>query len=306
MLPIPTTTTGLGYEEVDETSVYADWIECSTLFYGEEISKSDVKECFSEINSFNSETGLSEIDNIWCELGRRKRLLGARYPIKIDGNRIKLSIKSWKDFVAYSFCSLLSYSKSNKEWMHKYCNDYQKQGELFECISKAALMYFLNDWDTILTGWSKSNPTNIKNKIKDIADALGTTIGQISPDSDDKDGGVDILCYRKFSDARGNYPVFLIQCATGANWADKRMLDALHLWRHWIYFYSPDLISRGFAVPFAFGDETFLQTQIRGNCLVLDRIRLLAQEIPESEWLPSSLLKELSSWVEQKIKTFED
>jgi len=306
MLPIPTTTTGLGYEEVDESTVYADWVECSALFQDESISKADVKECFSEINSFDSETGSSEIDDIWSELERRKRLLGSQYPLKIERNRIKLSATSWKDYPAYSYCTLLSYSKSNKEWMHNYCNDYQKQGDLFEHVSKAALMYILKDWDTILTGWSRSNPTNIKNKIKDIANTFGTTIGQISPDSDDKDGGVDILCYRKFSDARGNYPAFFIQCATGANWTDKRMTDALKLWRHWIYFYSPSLLSRGLAVPFAFGDETFRQTQVKGDCLVLDRIRLLAQDVQESEWIPGNILKEISSWIEKKIKTFED
>jgi hypothetical protein len=306
MLPIPTTTNGLGYEEVDEATIYADWVECSRLFHDEKISKADVKDCFSEINSFDSETTPSTVDDIWSELERRKRLLGSSYPIKIIGNRIELSTMSWKNYAAYSFCSLLSYSKSNKEWMNKFCNDYQRQGELFEYISEAALKHLFTNWNTDLIGWSGNNPTNIKKNIKSIAEKLGVTVGHLSPKPDDKDGGVDILCYRQFPDERGNYPVFFIQCATGTNWTDKRMIDALNLWYNWITFYSRSLISRGFAVPFAFGDATFRQTQISGNCLVLDRIRLLAQKVPEAEWLSSKIIKEISSWVEQKIETFGD
>ena len=306
MLPIPTTTTGLGYEEADETTIYADWVECSTLFRNEEISKADVKECFSEINSFDSETTPSTIDDIWSELERRKRLLGLRYPVEINRNRTRLSTKSWKDYPAYSFCTLLSYSKSNNEWMIKCCNDYPKQGELFEYISEAALKYLFFNWDTIHVGWSKNNSKNIKNKIINIADALGTTIGQSFPRPVEKDGGIDILCYRKFPDIRGNYPVFFIQCASGTNWTNKRMENVLNLWCNWIHFISPGLLSRGFAVPFAFGDETFRKTQERGNCLVLDRIRLLTQEVPESKWLPNNIHKEITSWVEKKIKTFKD
>jgi hypothetical protein len=306
MLPIPTTTNGLGYEEVDEAAVYADWVECSKLFHDDEISKADVKDCFSEINSFGSEISSFTVDDIWSELKRRKRLLGSSYPIEIVGNRIELSTTGWKDYAAYSFCSLLSYSKSNKEWMNTYCNDYQRQGELFEFISEAALLYLFKNWDINLTGWSRRNSTNIKNKIKDIANALGITIGHLSPKPDDKDGGVDILCYRRFSDVRGNYPAFFIQCATGSNWTKKRTENVLNLWFNWFNFNSHSLVSRGFAVPFAFGSETFRQTQIRGDCLVLDRIRLLAQKVPEAEWLPGNILEEISSWIKQKIETFGD
>jgi hypothetical protein len=38
----------------------------------------------------------------------------------------------------------------------------------------------------------------------------------------------------------------------------------------------------------------------------LDRIRLLAQRVPETKWLPRNILEEISSWVEEKIKTFEE
>jgi len=304
MLPIPTSTTGLGYEKVDETFVYADWVECSALFHDEPISKADIQDCFSEINSFDKENTPSTMADIWSELERRKRLLGQRYPVSIKGNRI--TAMNWRDYAAYSFCLLLSYSKSNREWKRKFCNDYQMQGGLFEHVSVAALRHLLKNWEVRPTGWSKANPTYIKLQIKSIAAELGEPIGQETPRSVDKDGGIDVLCYRQFPDKRGNYPVIFVQCATGRNWTAKRGLDVLNLWTNWIHFKARNLLSRGFAVPFALGDETFRQTQMRGNCLILDRIRLFTHDTTESEWLPENLSTEIKAWVTQKLDTLPE
>jgi len=303
MLPIPTSTTGLGYEEVDETSVYADWVECSALFHDESISKADVQDCFSEINSFDKEKTPSTVADIWSELERRKRLLGQCYPVSIKENRI--TAMDWEDYAAYSFCLLLSYSKSNQEWEQNFCKDYSTQGALFERVSVAALMRILKNWEVRPTGWSRMTATHIKKQIPHIATDLGEYILQL-PRSVDKDGGVDILCYRQFPDKRGNYPVFFMQCATGRNWKEKRGQDILGLWQNWIHFKTPNLLSKGFAVPFAFGDETFRQTQMHGNCLILDRIRLFSHDVLEPKWLPKELSKELEAWVTQKLDTFSE
>jgi hypothetical protein len=300
MLPIPTTTTGLGYEEDNTTTVYADWVECSALFHEGPISKADVQDCFSEINSFDSDGTPATVADIWSEIERRKRILGRCCPVSIRGNRI--TAENWRDYAAYSFCLLLSYSKSSREWEKKFCKDYQMQGALFERISVAALMHTFKNWEVIPTGWSWTTPTVIKQNIQKIIKNLGEERGKDVPSSTDKDGGVDILCYRQFPDKRGNYPVFFVQCATGRNWTDKRGENALRLWRRWIDFKAPNLLSRGFAVPFVFGDETFRQTQIHGDCLILDRIRLFSYD-DEAKWLSKELLTEIKSWVAKKCKT---
>jgi len=300
MLPIPTTTTDLGYEKDGLTTVYADWVECSALFNEDSISKADVQECFSEIYSFDSDKTPSTIADIWSEIERRKRIMGQCCPVSINGNRI--TAENWHDYAAYSFCLLLSYSKSNHGWEQKFCNDYQTQGVLFERISTAALIYIFKNWEVNQTGWSKENPVGIKQKIQQIIKDLGEEEGPDAPRPTDKDGGVDILCYRQFPDNRGNYPVFFVQCATGRNWTDKRREDALSLWQRWIDFKAPNLLSRGFAVPFAFSDETFRRTQICGNCLILDRIRLFSHDT-ESKWLTNELLADIKLWITQKCKT---
>jgi len=175
------------------------------------------------------------------------------------------------------------------------------QGALFERISADALICIFKNWRVIPTGWSETNSVGIKKSIQRIIKELGEEKGD-DPHASDKDGGVDILCYRKFPDKRGNYPVFFVQCATGRNWTKKRGVNTLNLWRSWIKFSTINLLSRGFAVPFAFDDETFQQTQKHGDCLVLDRIRLLSHE-DESKWLSNELMAEIKSWLTQKCKT---
>jgi len=300
MLPIPTTTKKLVDEDDSTTTVYADWVECSALFHDGSISKADVKDCFSEIDSHDSDSMSSTVADIWSEIERRKRILRQCCPVSINGNRI--TAENWHDYTAYSFCLLLSYSKSNREWEQKFCKDYQTQGALFERISAAALINIFKNWEVKQTGWSKTIPVGIKKKIQQIIIDLGEEKGLDDPRPIDKDGGVDILCYRKFPDKRGNYPVFFVQCATGRNWIDKRGEDALSLWQRWIDFKAPNLLSRGFAVPFAFSDVTFRKTQIHGKCLILDRIRLFSHDT-ESKWLHNKLLEEIKLWVNQKSRT---
>jgi len=299
MLPIPTTTTELGYADDNETTVYTDWVECSALFHNDPISKADVKECFSEIYPFDAEKKPLIVEDIWAEIERRKKLLGRCYPISIKKNRITTS--EWREYAAYSFCALLSYSKSNREWERNSCNDYLVQGELFEQLSAAVLACIFKNWVVMPIGWSKDSSANIKTRIQSIAMELGEQPTTINPRPVDKDGGVDIMCYKKFTDKRGNSPVFFIQCATGRNWTKKRMENALNLWRNWIHFKSPDLLSRGLSVPFAFGNSTFQETQIRGNSLVLDRIRLFSHNMDESEWLPKDTFTDIHSWIQQKL-----
>jgi hypothetical protein len=289
---------------MDETSVYADWVECSALFHDDAISKADVKDCFSEIDSFEKENTPSKVADIWSELRRRKRLVGLCYPVSIDEN--KITAAGWRDNVAYSFCLLLSYAKSNREWERKSCNDYLAHGELFEHVSVAALMYILANWKVKRIGWSIETPDAIRHHIQSIVTELGEQTGSATPRPVDKDGGVDILCYRQFPDRRGNYPVCFVQCATGRNWTRKRGEDALRLWRNWIHFKAPNLLSRGFAVPFVLGDETFRETQIRGDSLILDRIRLFSHDTPESKWLSKDLRTRIESWVAGKLGTFSE
>lgn len=293
-----------GLETHGRTTMYADWVEASALFCGEPVSKADVRDYFYEENTFQRGGTDEVVGDIWSEMDRRQRALGDRMPIGIHPNRVHPRM-SWQDCPAYAFCLLLSYSKGNLLWMTDFCNDYPRQGLLFEQVASDALRQAFVHWKVDRVGWSFESSTSLSTCIGGICTSLGECRGHAVPRPEDKDGGVDILCYRPFSDGRGDVPVFFVQCATGKDWVNKRAETALNLWRNWVAFPAPDLLSRAFAVPFPLSDPAFRDTQMRVNGLVLDRLRLLAQPVPESQWLGRQTSAELTAWLAEKLASLE-
>ena len=303
MLPMPNSIMP-GHESGGETTTYADWIEASVLFSGERVSKADVRDYFYEENTFRRETTDEVVDNIWSELDRRQRLFRDTFPVALKGQRIERRL-NWVQCPAYAFCLLVSYSKSNKEWMHSGCHDYQEQGVLFEHVTADALRETLNTWEVDRLGWCAEDPKKLCSHIHAICTKLGELKGHEGPRSADKDGGVDVMCYRSFPDCRGNYPVFFVQCSTGVDWINKRGQNALNLWTNWINFRAPQLLSRVFAVPFSLCDDAFVQTQMRVNGLILDRIRLFSSVRPEREWLAAGTRQRIDDWMKVKLETLD-
>ena len=60
-----------------------------------------------------------------------------------------------------------------------------------------------------------------------------------------KDAGLDMVCERPFGDARGGRPLFFFQCASGADWTEKRRTPDLRLWTKLLDFSNEP--QRGFA-----------------------------------------------------------
>jgi hypothetical protein len=303
MLPMPNSIM-TGYESGGDTTTYADWVEASVLFSGERVSKADVRDYFYEENTFRRESTDEVVDNVWSELERRQRLLCESFPVALAGQRIKQRM-NWTQCPAYSFCLLVSYSKSNKEWMHQACHDYQEQGVLFEHVTADALRETLNTWEVDRLGWCVEDPQKLCSHIDKICMKLGERPGLEKPRPAENDGGVDVMCYRAFPDCRGDYPVFFVQCSTGVDWVGKRGQNALNLWTNWIDFRAPQLLSRVFAVPFSLCDEAFAQTQMRVNGLVLDRIRLFSSARPEEEWLDAGTRHRIGDWLKVKLETLD-
>lgn len=291
-----------GYETGGETTTYSDWVEASVLFTGESVSKADVRDYFYEENTFKRGRTDEVVDDIWSELVRRYRLLGKRFPIVSKGSHLERR-SDWESCLAYSFCLLVSYAKGNNTWMKLHCNDYQEQGSIFEFVTADALRDIFSTWKVNRIGWSADSPTKLASCIDGICGELGETTGAETPRAHDNDGAVDVLCYKAFPDNRGNYPVFFVQCSTGKDWVDKRGRETLNLWRNWIGFRAPQILSRAFVVPFSLCDDAFVQTQMRVNGLVLDRNRLFALSHSEEKWLDVATRTRIYNWLNQKLQT---
>lgn len=136
-----------GHELDGEPAVYVDWVEVSTLFSEEPLSKIDVRDFFIKENSFKCDGSADQMaDDIWNELDRGSRLLQSAFPIIITYNRAFCKITLEK-CPAHTFCLLVSYARSYSKWEKEFCANYQIQGELFACVTADALTHLLQVWD---------------------------------------------------------------------------------------------------------------------------------------------------------------
>lgn len=282
-----------------------DWIEGSILFFVDEISQSDIVDVLCELNIYEKQDMASVIvSDAWAELRRRQLAVKNSGPFEVKANRIERLV-SWEQAPAHSFCVLVSlarcYRKITTLWTEKYKDNYIEQGRLFEELTKESLEAQFSDWKFYLTGWSRENPTNLLKVVDDISGLLGERKGEVEvwANENENEEGLDLLCYRPFFDERVGIPVYLMQCASGADWKQKARTPDLSLWTKIVQFASPP--QKAFSTPLSFLDDEFRKACVRVDGMLLDRYRLLAASSYCREWESSSLKKRLNSWTKKRI-----
>jgi hypothetical protein len=139
-------------------NLLADWIEASLLF-GEEarLSFPDVVEFLvSEDLCDTQGDAWTVIDDLKRALRRRKRRLGAGYPVRIDAMGV-MRLVPWRDTPAYAFCLYLSLHNLYPKILKENGPDYTEQGDLFEALVFKSLESILKGWVIYRTGWSRTN-----------------------------------------------------------------------------------------------------------------------------------------------------
>lgn len=290
--------------EVHNTNldVLADWIEASLLFPEEtEISSVQVVDLLSEAQIYERQAFAWErVDDAWTELRRRQECLGDSSPFAIEPIRLTRRT-AWRDTPAYSFCLILSLAKWYPTWAKRFGRDYTEQGELFELVTRASLESLFIGWRFHLTGWTRTRANKLGAVVREIAALLGETIGKIErwtrPGANE--AGLDLLCYRPFSDARVGVPVYLVQCASGGDWESKLHTPRLEIWQRLVEFAATP--RKAFATPFAFLDEDFIRNCALVDGLLIDRCRLLSAGRENPDWIAPELRARLLAWLEPRI-----
>ena len=282
-----------------------DWIEASLLFSEEEISTSDVVDILEEEQIYSPEgtvSASSRVDDAWSELRKRERWVGGGYPFKFKYSRIIRS-GDWRETPAYSFCVLLSLVFCYDSWSTDVGDGYVEQGEIFELVTKESLETQFTGWNFVQTGWSRNNAVKLAEVVEGVRSKLGELPGQMEPwaDSRANEAGLDLLCYKAFSDDRIGVPVYLLQCASGKNWKDKRHTPDLKIWTKVIQFAATP--RKAFAIPFALSDESFQESCNLVDGLLLDRCRLFPDELSKEEWLSTDLRRRLIEWITPRVKS---
>jgi hypothetical protein len=288
-------------KHVRKPVVLADWVEASVLFFDDMVSSTDVIDRLLDAGVYqNADTAARAAERIWAELERREEWIGPGSILRLADDRIeRRNGTTWTDDVARSFCVALSLRYPYGTWSKRIGADYITQGYLFECLTEASLRG--HGWQVHRTGWASGiQNTRFRKVVDGVADILGESIvvqQLVDEMREANEAGLDIVCFRRFRDERGGRPIYLLQCASGADWREKLKTPDIDIWTRLIIFTGQP--QRAFAMPHTVSDHRFKDMCRKVNGMVFDRYRLLSGL--DRDWLSYDLRHDLLAWLEPKV-----
>lgn len=282
-----------------------DWLEAILLFDQQEVSKNEIVDILIEFEICPDEAQdlAHEIaSDGWDELRRRKTWGGIPESTTISANRIEEASR-WEEQPVRSFFLLLSLFRIFPDWA-KDVRDNVTQGNLFEEVVELICPAVLPGWNVFRAGWSPENAKNVSTIVADLCERLyvkgAANLGEwLEPDA--KDGGLDIVCYRSFSDQREAMPVYFLQCASGKNWREKVTTPNAGRWQKLLD--AAVRPSTGIAAPFVIDNKELKMAALDGQITVLDRIRLLGSATSAQIEFPENLTARIIEWMRPRIDT---
>ena len=116
-----------------------------------------------------------------------------------------------------------------------------------------------------------------------------------------KDAGLDVVLFKPFKDKRIGFPLFLIQCASGANWVKKRGQPNINEWKTFIDFAA--VPKKALAIPFALPEHDFWWTCRSMDGMLIDRVRLLSAGRRNANWISQPVRRQVISWMAPRVHT---
>lgn len=287
-----------------DPNALCDWLEACVLFEGPSVTKGDVVDLLLEAqvcSDDNQDLAHAIADEGWDALGIRKRWGGLHDNLNITATRITCDV-SWEDDPIRAFFVLLSALRIYPDWANER-QAHGVQGDLFERVVELICPFLLPGWIIYRAGWSPQDTKNVPGIVAELTGRLCTTG---AADLDDwlmtagNDGGLDIVCYRSFSDEREAAPVFFLQCASGKNWRDKVHTPDGVLWQKLLN--SAVIPSTGVVAPFVIDQKEMKISALMGQTVIFDRIRLVQAARDGNVQLPDQLAEDLAAWMNPRVE----
>lgn len=285
-----------------DLEIFADWLEASALFSDADVSAGDIVDFLLDEALYTSQDFAWEfMDNVFSTITVRSILMGDNYPFYVRHGSRLVRKDDWRAFAPYSFCLALSLSQTYPTWASSFGKNYTRQGELFEALTAESMTAHYIGWTVKNTGWTRTTPKKINQIVAEVSDWLGEATGEITTwtRAQANEAGLDLLCFRPYSDFRGGFPSFLVQCASGKDWKDKLKTPDLRIWTKIVTFSNDP--KKAFSMPFALSQKDFI---FHGNLvdgLLLDRCRLLAPAPNAAQWASATISNDLVDWLETRI-----
>ena len=286
-----------------KTDVMADWLEANVLFDQPRVTKSDVVDMLIEYQICPD--GKQDLANHiagegWDEVARRKQWGGLPLSVSISGTSLEAQ-ESWEASPIWSFLVLLSNIRHFPDWAKAH-QSYFEQGNLFEKVVEEVCPAILPGWTFYRVGWAPDNTKNIRAIVDELCRRLyvsGATDLNDWINPAEKDGGLDIVCYREFEDERETLPVFFLQCASGKNWRKKVNTPNPSSWQK--YLNSAVQPSTGIVAPFVIEPMELKRSALSGQVVVFDRLRVLSAARTKGITLNDDLLENLVNWMRPRV-----
>ena len=326
----------------DTRSRLADWIEVECVVAPAGVPASRLRRLWAALEESGHElerdvgTGESleteileeeplawEID-VAEELDWRQRMLGPLYPFQLENSatnwRLARAPGSSDESVragrsCYLFCLLISALRDSliQEGPNQ---DLTKQAERdFEQVARTAGAGTFGG-NAIAFGWPREDRTSFRDALEEVGSKLGWTPRHDNPlwsAGREKDGGVDVVAWRDFSDCRPGRLLLLGQAASGRGW--ERKVPEPSVFLNWFTEFRPKNYLPAVFTPFPqhhdcggrrdhnFEDvaraEAWKREQSLG--LVLDRLRIVEMAAAHMARRPSRdttpTIRRLDEWV---------
>lgn len=213
-----------------------DWIEINILLDADKsASAQDLKYILqreSEVEDEQIDEAISDqfVGQVFNEIENRQKAAKAGYPFKlVAGSKIKKKSGNGK-YLPYIFCLLLSYFGPSNE---KICPDWKtnKMAKKFEELSANAIEALLRNEIFSASVKVFGYPRKWKGKNANprfvlALDKICRESGEMEPRGRKtakmaKDGGLDVIAWKRFPDELRGGIVFAAQCGIGKNWDNK-------------------------------------------------------------------------------------
>lgn len=281
----------------------ADWLEAVVLFDEGAIAKSDVVDILIEFQICADE-GQDLAHQIasegWDEIRLRQAWGGLSSDFTISSNRLE-DETNWTEDPIRSFFLLLSILRIFPDWAHEH-QDHVNQGNLFEEVVERICPAILPGWQVFRAGWSPENAKAVPKIVEELCERIHVS-GALDLEEwhapAANDAGLDLVCYREFSDKREAAPVYFFQCASGKNWRQKIMTPNANLWQKLLN--SAVQPSTAIAAPFVIDNIELKRAALEGQIAVFDRLRLVSAAKTAEIALPDALKDGLIAWMTPRV-----
>lgn len=282
--------------DIDDPNALADWIEVMMLLSSKPyISRAQLIEALAANLGSTAQELETPVNLLFAEFGRRRRIVGVGYPLKLDGNLIRFDDTS--NFEFYKFLLLVSLDGPMRRG-----KKFKDIDEIFDKVVCAAMRaYFGEGAEAVRFGWpvSDDRPKQFKPALEWLSTKMGMPLGSAVSSPKTKDGGVDVVAWKPFTDHRTAFLVAFAQCTVQTKWYPKRKDVIERLWYSRIDTggWAVSVLAVPFNIPKNFENWDDLRRAVN---IVFDRLRL-AQMLGRSN---SAEFDAMTRWSKKEISRF--